>query len=273
MKFAIVGLGFISDRHIQAIKSLGHEVYMSCDIDPEKKYKANGSYFFDDFKKMIDDPKFINVDYVSICTPNYYHFSMILDCLDRDKKVICEKPPVISREAYDTLMDHPKINNLNIVLQCRYANELKKQRNYIGKNIKYKGKMLVEIYRDEWYMDSWKSDKAKSGGLLYNIGCHYIDILGWYFGKIKGATIIKDEDRRVEAKLEFNGADIDLIIAIDTTIDKQKRIFELNNEEFNLTQMGFEGLHKDVYEKVIDGLGLKLKEFYSVIEIIEKIYD
>jgi len=37
MKFAVIGKGFIFERHRQAIEKLGHELTLTCDIDPAKQ--------------------------------------------------------------------------------------------------------------------------------------------------------------------------------------------------------------------------------------------
>ena len=78
------------------------------------------------------------------------------------------------RSNFKTLK-HPNIDDLSIVFQCRYADKIKE----IGREIFESNRtdLIIDVYRDEWYMKSWKADKERSGGLVYNIGCHYMDIL------------------------------------------------------------------------------------------------
>lgn len=269
-KFALVGLGFVSDRHIQAIKKTGNDLVAVCDIDPSKAYKAAGVRFFTDFDNMIKSPLFEEVDYLSVCTPNYLHLSQSKAALLKRKKVICEKPPIISREGYESLLSEG--DDLSFVLQCRYAKDLIDLQKSLDKNTRHKVKMNVEVYRDNWYMESWKAIPEHSGGLLYNIGCHYFDILSWFFGDEEEVEVIKNTPRRCEGKIKMANADVEWSVAIDAPIDRQKRIFEIDGKNYNLTQMGFEGLHTKVYEEILAGNGFKIDAFDKTINLIEKLY-
>lgn len=272
-KFAVVGLGFISDRHIQAINELNGSVYLVCDIDQEKAYKGNGAHFFKSFSSLVENPLYRSkIQYLSICTPNYLHYEMIMSGLDNNKIVICEKPPILTKEQYDNILKHKYYNNLNIVLQCRYSKELQElAEKYIKSNKTHTVKMHIEVYRDEWYMNSWKADEKKSGGLLFNIGVHYFDILGWFFGNFKSRVIKVNTPRRVEGVLRLDHADIEFTVAIDAQIDKQKRIFVIDDRHINLSQMGFESLHGKVYKEILDDNGFKLKDFDRTLNIITQI--
>ena len=46
MNWAIIGLGFISSRHINAIKETGGKLLMACDIDGEKRHKLEPDVMF-----------------------------------------------------------------------------------------------------------------------------------------------------------------------------------------------------------------------------------
>lgn len=267
--FAVVGLGFISDRHIQAIKNLGHELTAVCEVDFEKMYKSNGAKFFYNWMDLKDSKLFKTLDYVAICTPNDHHYYMIKDCLDAGVKVICEKPPLFRKDEYDDLMKHPNIDKLSIVFQCRLATGL----DEIVVKDKNKVKIQIEVYRDDWYMNSWKAITEQSGGLVFNIGCHYMDLLIMLFGEMVSVGTSEIGERRCSGSFELDKATVEWTVAIDATIDKQKRIFEINGKNYNLTQMGFEGLHTKVYEEVIAGRGYKLKQYKPTLELINKIYD
>lgn len=266
IKFALCGLGFISDRHIQSINEIGGELVDVCDIDTKKEYKANGANFYIDFKEMIARTE---AEYITIATPNWLHASMIELALARRKKIICEKPPIIKRGEFNRLKGD---KNLNIVLQCRYAPFVKEYKKKFDANGQNEVKMTIEVHRDDWYMKSWKADLYKSGGLLYNIGCHYFDLLVYWFGRASEYKVTKAQDKRWEGELTLEKAKVSWTVAIDAPIDCQKRIFEVNGEQVNLTQMGFESLHRRVYEEILKGNGYKLEEFEPTMDLIENLY-
>jgi len=267
-KFLLIGLGFIADRHISAIEAVGGSLVAGCDIDKSKAYKINGAKFYENWMKMLDE---VECDYVVICTPNDLHAGMADYATNVvGREVICEKPPVITPGEYDLLKF---IDKINIVLQCRYSEPLQHLKDRLILADKKDVEMRIEVHRDDWYMDSWKADPAKSGGLLYNIGCHYFDLLCWWFGEPKDCKIKDGSKKRIDGEVEFDKASVKFTVAIDAPIDKQKRVFKIGEENINLTQLGFESLHTKVYEDIIKGKGYKLKDFETAMNLIEKLYD
>jgi len=194
---------------------------------------------------------------------------MIVACLDAGKKVLCEKPPIISVKDYYELLKHPNIDDLSIVFQCRYADKIKE----IGREIFESNRtdLIIDVYRDEWYMKSWKADKERSGGLVYNIGCHYMDILAEYLGHPTSSEVTHKTDRKVKGILKFGDKTVHWMISIEATNDMQKRLIKTDNKEYNLTQLGFESLHGKVYEEFMAGRGHGLKDIEDTLKLIEKI--
>jgi len=270
MNFSVIGLGFISDRHISSIKDTKNAIAMACDINAEKAYKIDDfTSFFTNWEEMMDSPAFKEVDCVSICTPNYLHARMVKKALDMGKRVICEKPPILNGDI--DLLNHKNIDDMSVVLQCRYSDKMKEIKD--GMTDEHKEvEMVIEVYRDEWYMKSWKNDVQMSGGLLYNIGSHYFDLLTWWFGEAIETNTTLNTDRRIEGTIKFKNANVKWTVAIDVPIDMQKRILTINGEKINLTQLGFEGLHGTVYKEILNNKGYKLKEFLSTMNLIEKLY-
>jgi len=267
MKYSVIGMGFIYDRHVKAIHDNGGEIKLVCDIDESKKDKSKAK-FFKNWRDMYLSKEFTEIDYVVICTPNNTHFEMAIEALRKGKKVICEKPPILNDKQYEALMALPNINDLSIMFQARYAKGWHK----IDVSKRANVNMNISVHRDDWYMKSWKADDKQSGGLLNNIGCHYFDILAWLFGSyVKGKINIKTP-KRIKGTLELENADVSWLVAIDAPHDNQKRQFIINGESINLTQMGFEELHPTVYKDILNGGGIKLKEYKKTLEIITKLY-
>src|SRR3990167_6165931 len=165
MKYAVIGLGFIFPRHKEAIEKTGGEIILTCDIDETKKAD------FTSWETMFDSPKFDTVDAVVICTPNYLHSSIARRALARGKKVLCEKP--LSIDGVDGL------EGVNTVLQLRYHPEVIR-----AKALKpYSIELRLNFKRGDDYFNGWKGDNSKSGGLLYNLGIHYFDLLFYLLGE------------------------------------------------------------------------------------------
>ena len=100
-KFALIGAaGYIAPRHMQAIKETGNDLVAA--LDPNDSVGIIDSHFpdadffteFERFDRHLEKIKRRGeqVDYISICSPNYLHHSMTIDALKAGKNVVCEKP-------------------------------------------------------------------------------------------------------------------------------------------------------------------------------------
>jgi UDP-N-acetyl-2-amino-2-deoxyglucuronate dehydrogenase len=128
--------------------------------------------------------------------------------------------------------------------------------------------------RGKWYDYSWKGDFDKSGGVLFNIGIHFFDMLIWIFGRpishnvdlgAKSAEgILKLEKADVKFKLSIDHDDLpynDWLPMRSLTIDKK---------EFNFSE-GFTDLHNESYKEIINGNGFNLEETLPAIDLVEQI--
>ncbi len=129
-KFAIIGVGgYIAVRHLKAIKDTGNVLLAS--LDPSDSVGIIDSYFpdshffveFERFDRHVDKLRRsgIQVNYVSICSPNYLHDSHIRFALRSGASAICEKPLVLNPWNIDALSEIEKEYNKKIynILQLR----------------------------------------------------------------------------------------------------------------------------------------------------------
>jgi predicted dehydrogenase len=111
LKMGMLGGGpgaFIGDVHRKATGIDGNiEIVAGAfDIDPEKSKQTgkelhlDPTRVYDDYLKMIDGELSLReeerIDFVSITTPNNWHFPMACDFLKAGFHVMCEKPMTIS---------------------------------------------------------------------------------------------------------------------------------------------------------------------------------
>lgn len=253
--WAIIGMGFISSRHIQAIHRIGDEVLLTCDIDPEKKAD------YTDWVLMMRDPKWKEVTHVAICTPNYLHYPMMMAI--QDKTILCEKPMAIESRHLKDLGD-----NVNGVLQLRYHPKLQ---DLAPETVSVTAKM----FRDDTYWQGWKGDQRKSGGVLFNLGVHYIDLLIFLLGD--PVKILKAEvgPKVAKGKVEFMNGIGEYHIEILDNREGQIRKILVDGEEVSLSDkdnLSYEDLHWNVYNDLKNGIGTKSYVCSKSIKLIEQIY-
>lgn len=254
--WAIIGLGFISSRHQQAIERIGDKVLLTCDIDPSK----NADYL--DWCEMMRDPRWSEVSHVAICTPNYLHFPMSR-CMP-DKIILCEKPLTIESGHLDLLN-----GNVNVVLQLRHHPKLQ------GLTPK-KVSVTAKMYRDESYWNGWKGSQKKSGGVLFNLGVHYIDLLIYLLGEPVHIQTSSIDKKLAKGTIEFERGIGEYHIEILDTRDGQTRSILVDGQEVSLSDkdnLSYEDLHLDVYRNLKWGKGIKPKECKKAVKLIEELLD
>lgn len=251
MNYAVIGMGFISPRHKQAIEATGGRVRMTCDIDPTKNPD------FTDWELMFEHPDFINVDAVVICTPNYLHKPIAQQALALGKKVLCEKP--LSTNGLDGL------EGVNTVLQLREHPALKDLNPH-------EVSVTAKMFRDDSYWKGWKGNDEHSGGILYNLGIHYIDLLIYLLGQ---PLVVKDayySPKMASGRIQFERGVGEYHIEILDTRDGQIRKILVDGQEISLSDkdnLSYEDLHIEVYKKFIKGEGVPLSEAAKSIRLVE----
>lgn len=189
-KVCIIGCGAISGVHIEAVKNCKNaELYGICDIDESKKEKADklNVRFFADFDDVLCDKE---VNAVHICTPHYLHFEMIKKALERGKKVVCEKPCVITKAEFDELKTLGGIEKVSFVMQNRLnksIEELKKliENDALGNIVGISGILTWHRTKEYYGQADWRGKWAtEGGGVLINQAIHTLDLMTYFAGEV-----------------------------------------------------------------------------------------
>ena len=291
--FILIGAaGYIAPRHMKAIKETENNLIAAYDpydgIGVIDSYFPKASFFteFERFDIHIEKLKRsgLNIDYVSICSPNYLHDSHIRYGLRIGADVICEKPIVLNPWNIDALIelesDYP--NKVNTILQLRHHPSILKLKNMVDigdKNKTYDIDLTYITSRGKWYHASWKGNLDKSGGIATNIGIHFFDILQWIFGSMISFTIETKNDYTNSGILILERAKVNWYLSIDSenlpnSLKGQSlnthRVISVDGKEIEFTK-GFTDLHTLSYQKIIDGKGYGLNEAKKSIEIVSQI--
>ncbi|MBC7073931.1 Gfo/Idh/MocA family oxidoreductase, partial [Candidatus Parcubacteria bacterium] len=192
---------------------------------------------------------------------------------ENGKIVLCENPLTIKSEDCKTLMNY---QNIFTVCQLRYHPLTKELKSKIKPNEKYQIEMDISVHRDEPYFKSWKAQKERSGGILFNLGIHYFDLLLYLFGDAIDFSLI-DLDEAKTATGFVRGKNYECNFKMRTTEPKetQRRIFKINRMDYNFSSkenLAYENLHYFVYKDLLQKKGITPKEALKSIELIEKLY-
>ena len=292
--FALIGAaGYIAPRHLKAIKDTNNNLVAALDkfdsVGVMDSFFPNADFFveFERFDRHIEKLKRnqnTNLDYVSICTPNYLHDSHIRMALRRGADAICEKPIVLNPWNIDALaaIEKESQGKINTILQLRLHEsiiQLKNKVDLANKKGKYDIDLTYITSRGKWYDISWKGDEAKSGGIATNIGVHFYDMLSWIFGNVQNNVVHLREKNKAAGFLEFENARVRWFLSIDENDlpkevqEKSQRTYRsitIDNEELEFSN-GFTELHTKSYQKILLNEGFGLDEVKNSIEIVHDI--
>jgi UDP-N-acetyl-2-amino-2-deoxyglucuronate dehydrogenase len=279
--FAIIGLGFIANKHIKAIQSIGGKILFICDTNQENIDKVFAAKFYTDWIAMTDDEDFKKVEYVVICTPNNTHFSIATFMVDLGKKVICEKPIAMDTEELTDLFNGSYNENINCVYQMRYQPVLVALKREIenpsiidpvNPEQFYNIELKMFVHRDEKYFNSWRGRKEKTGGMLLNLGVHYFDILCWLFGKPLSSQVHLLGEKMATGEITFIDARVRWHIGINAPVGSESRYLKVNGMELKLIQEDDNNFIK-LYRDILNQRGIKPQDAAEALNLIFKIYE
>ena len=133
--------------------------------------------------------------------------------------------------------------------------------------------------RGHWYMQSWKGDEKKSGGIATNIGVHFYDMLHFIFGELQENVVHHSSETMSAGYLEYESARVRWFLSVDFKYvpDSAKargqrtyRSITVDGEELEFSG-GFADLHTRSYEEILAGRGFGLEENRVAIETVASI--
>lgn len=277
--FALIGAaGYIAPRHMQAIRETGNRLVAA--FDPNDSVGVMDSHFpeahffteFERFDRHIDKLSRrgeSQVDVVSICSPNYLHDSHIRFALRSGADAICEKPLVLNPWNIDGLKETEESTGKCIytILQLRVHPTIVALRERLMSESPSTPKHEVDLAyvtaRGQWYLQSWKADEKKSGGIATNIGIHFFDVLHFLFGELQLNQVHYLGDTKAGGFLEYERARVRWFMSIDVSdvpahlrVMRQRtfRSITLDGQEIEFSE-GFVNLHTKSYEEILAGRG------------------
>ncbi len=293
--FALIGVGgYIAPRHMKAIKETGNDLVAA--IDKNDSVGIMDSFFpkshffteFERFDRHVEKLRRENagreVNYVSICSPNYLHDAHIRFALRAHANAICEKPLVLNPWNIDPLqeIESETGKRINTILQLRLHPSIVALKEKVECLLKEDPGKVFDVdlnyltSRGRWYHISWKGDVDKSGGVATNIGVHFFDMLSYIFGPVqKNINNIHTKDTAA-GYLELKHARIRWFLSVSSEYlpaavkAAEKTTFRsitVDGVEFEFSG-GFTDLHTKSYEEILAGRGFGLDSVRNCIQIV-----
>ena len=289
-KFALIGAaGFIAQSHLEAIRDVGGELVAACDIHdsvqrldfifPDAEFFLNADDFFGRLSALTATGE--GVDFVVVCSPDDCHMKHISAALACGCDVICEKPLVPSAADLDelSLLEGKSGHRVYGIQQLRCHRTMMQLKNrYSGaEGSKVKVEVVYVTHRGPWYEKSWRAQGSRGGGLVMDIGIHFIDAMLWVFGPLENSSVAELGPRRARGRIEMRKATVDWFLSIsreDTAPFSpgatEIRRLRIDGRDCELTDE-FRALHTNAYRDILSGSGIGIEQLRPTIELCERI--
>ena len=205
-RIAIVGTGGIANSHAKAVTSLPDRAELvaavDVDLDRAKEFatKWDVPAVYPSLTELIAAG---GVDLVHLCTPPSSHVPLAAECLAADVDVLVEKPPTLSLDELDALLEAETASSAQVacIFQHRFGSGAVRLRELAADGVL--GRPLVALCNTTWYRDDayfavpWRGTfEVEGGGPTMGHGIHQYDLLLSILGPWEKVTALAARQAR-----------------------------------------------------------------------------
>lgn len=196
IRIGVIGAGGIAGVHVNHYKKIPYvQVVAVSDVVPGRaaefiaRHELSDAKAFDDYRELLD----MDLDAVSVCTPNASHYQPVMDALAAGKHVMVEKPLSVTLDEGIKMVRAAQNAQrlLNVGFQSRFDAVVKTAKELI------KSGTLGDPYYAETGGGRRKgipggtfvSKDLAGGGVMLDIGCYSIDTTLYLLGNPRPLTV------------------------------------------------------------------------------------
>lgn len=223
VRYAIMGINWLSQLYLDAIHAAGDEVVAICSRNPARTQELVGHQIpiYTDLDEMLKNP---DIDVVYLCIPNVLHANAAIRCLNAGKHVLCEKPATVSSAEMESVMAAAVKNNrvfaeavMNFYspVMERLREELKSSR-VVSARLDYsqRSSKLDRVRAGEMFSSF---DRSTFGGVLTDLGCYVLHFAVNLFGEPRSLTasaaFLGKVDGTTTLILHYHGFDVSVSLS------------------------------------------------------------
>jgi len=186
IRTAVVGLNMGLTHAYAFHESEKSDLRWVVDLDEAKAKSVAedlGCGYTTDWTTILDD-----IDAISFCTPHHLHAPQSLQAIAAGKHVLVEKPLANTEEECLQVIRAAEEKNVKLMVAyvMRYVPGVVRLKEVLDSG-KYGRPINANCWIEGFLLPSpgsWFSRKDMlGGGVLFSHGCHYVDLMLWFFGK------------------------------------------------------------------------------------------
>jgi predicted dehydrogenase/nucleoside-diphosphate-sugar epimerase len=225
-RYSILGAGSVTNLYyLPALRLMGRlcdatvvdsDAHLIGSHEPTYAEAQFRSQDYADYLEKLSFPKQGSADCIVVALPNELHVDAVRMALERGRHVLCEKPLALTATACAQLraLAAEKKCLLKVAMSRRYLPSLMLARDIV------EAKELGEVRAIEvcdctpfaWRPKSFAFFSPQAGGVLADMGVHYLDYLGALIGELKPLTYSDDAKGGIESSLRYRLAAGDVAI-------------------------------------------------------------
>jgi scyllo-inositol 2-dehydrogenase (NADP+) len=186
IRTALIGYGSVAEKiHAPLID-------FCPDLDLVAVVERHGNRCEEKFPKVktfrsLDELLSANIaDLICITTPNEFHFSMAMQCLEAGKHVVVDKPVTVHSQEAEELDRFARKKGLicSVFHNRRFDGDFRTLQRIVGEN--FLGRLVyLESHFDRFrpqVSENWREKDVPGNGITYDLGVHLIDQIVQLFG-------------------------------------------------------------------------------------------
>lgn len=171
LQIGIIGAGYAATMHAKALALINPNISI-CIYDIQSEVAHNFAKEHGCLLATSMEDLYNNVDAVIIATPSSTHYKLVMEAMEREKHVLCEKPMAsAASEAYD-MFALSQVKNLICAIGFNYR--FFEISNILGETVDLGEKKQIYILINRLFR---KDKRNIENGVLSDLGIHLIDYI------------------------------------------------------------------------------------------------
>jgi len=195
-KIGVIGAGGMLQYHVAGFRQGGGEVVAVADLAPGAAEKAAKEWDIPQAYESVEEMlKESGCDAVSVIVPNKFHAPLAIQCLKAGVHVFCEKPPALSAEEVEEMIQVSK--NAGKHLMFNFNNRARPESREMMKLIEAGEVGEINSAQAKWIrrtgipgLGGWFTTKALSGGGPLIDLLHMVDLAMYFMGYPEPANVL-----------------------------------------------------------------------------------